>query len=94
MKKGCYTAVANELQSLLDAARKPGADYQEIARKVHHADFGMTFPDSLPVIKAREAVLRCLGPKLYERHSADAIHQISSCQIADNQYFDSDGNLT
>jgi hypothetical protein len=94
MKKGCYTAVADKLQRLLDVAREPGADYPDIALQVRHVDYGMTFPDRSPVIKAKDAVLRCLGPKLYARNSADAIHQISSCQIADNQFFDTDGNLT
>lgn len=87
MKKGYYTKVSRELQELLDEAGKPGADYHDIGRRVRNVDYGMTFPDFLPVSYAKDAVLRCLGPRVYSKYHADAVHKIASCEIADDQYF-------
>lgn len=88
MKKGDYVAVARELQTLLDEAGRPGADFADIGRRVRYVDYDTQFPNRIPVSDAKDAVLRCLTPRVRSNVHADAVHKISSCEIAANQYSD------
>lgn len=93
MKKGCYTEIHDKLDEILRRANMPGADFSQLKRELQSCDYGMTFPNYIPVSNAKFAVERCLSRSGYRRHSADAVHQLASCRIADCQYFDNDGQL-
>lgn len=93
MKKGCYSEVHDRLEAILQRAGLPGADFPQLKREVENCDYGIKFPSYVPVSKAKFAVERCLSPSGYRKHSADAHHQLSSCRIADSEYFGDDGQL-
>lgn len=93
IKKGNYTLVHDRLMELLDKASHPLADYAELSHKVSSVDRDLAFPDYLPVSNAKFAVKRCLGPRRLKLYRADAWAKVSSCKIADGQFFDEYGQL-
>ncbi len=90
-----YKIIGAAFMTLLQEAKRPGADFASINRKVDNVDYGLLFPDFLPVSNAKFAVKQCLGPrKIHDgQYIGNALSAISSCEIAGSQYFERDGSL-
>lgn len=56
-----YQTVYEILSEVLAKARLPGADFDRLKVEVNNSDYGLSFPDRLPVEWAKFAVGEVLG---------------------------------
>lgn len=93
MNKGNYSLVHDRLMEILRKAQQPSADFSKLSSEIMTVDYGLIFPDYLPVSNAKFAVTRCMGRQKIKKYLGNAWAVVGSCRIADSQFFDADGNL-